>query len=141
MHDAPPSPHPTRTPRLLNQTGLLIAGDLTAFIVFVWMGRSSHALATGLEALSATVSTAAPFMLGWLLVAPWLGAFDAPRLTTVRAMAGRTALAWLVAWPVSLAVRALALQRGVPLSFALVTGAVILLLLVGWRSVFALLRR
>lgn len=118
---------------------LLVVGDLLAFVVFAWLGRRSHAEAAGLDALAETLGTAAPFIAGWFIVSPIAGAFRAGLAPT--RMAGRTVLGWLLAWPVALVLRALALQRGIPLTFALITGATNLVLLVGWRTAFAWLWR
>lgn len=115
----------------------LIVGDTVVFLLFAWLGRSSHAEAAGLDAAGETVATAAPFILGWFLVAPWFGAFRAKTLEQPGRILARTGLAWLVAGPVGLLLRALFLQRGIPPSFALVTLAVNAVLLLGWRGAFA----
>lgn len=122
-------------------TALLVSGDIIAFIVFATLGRGSHGEATGLSAPIETLGTAAPFIAGWLLVAPWLGVYGAAARRSPAAMAGRTALAWLLAWPVALGLRALFEQRGIPLSFAIVAGSVNLILLVGWRTLLTVMMR
>lgn len=125
----------------------LVAGDLLAFLVFAAIGRRSHGAAAGLDALLAVAWTAAPFMLGWFAVAPFSGALrwglPAPakvapsRGALVAALTRRTALTWLLALPLGLLLRAIFLQRGIPLSFAIVTFATNLVILCGWRAVFA----
>lgn len=122
------------------QRAVLVVGDVVAFIVFAWIGRRSHAESVGLDGLVETVETAAPFIAGWFLVSPLLGAFRAEMAPGV--MARRTALAWLPALPVALVLRALALGRASPAIFAVITGVTNLVLLVGWRTAFAwVLRR
>jgi hypothetical protein len=123
------------------QLALLVAGDTLAFLVFATLGRRSHGQEAGLEALLATLGTAAPFVLGWLLVAPFVGAYRSTLWGRPAPMARRTALAWLGAWPLGLVLRALIVQRPIPLSFALVVGITNTLLLLGWRVVLALLTR
>ncbi|NJL05703.1 MAG: DUF3054 domain-containing protein [Chloroflexaceae bacterium] len=125
---------------------LLIGGDLLAFTLFAIIGRRSHSEAAGLMAWFEVLKTAAPFMLGWFLVAPWLGAFRARDYQagadpSVAGVAQRTALAWLVAAPLALLLRAILLQRGIPFSFALITFITNLTFLVAWRSLFAWLWR
>lgn len=125
---------------------LLIGGDLLAFTLFAIIGRRSHSEAAGLMAWLEVLKTAAPFMAGWFLVAPWLGAFrardyQAGAATSVAGVAQRTALAWLVAAPLALLLRAILLQRGIPFSFALITFSTNLTFLVAWRSLFAWLGR
>ncbi|MEN9938645.1 MAG: hypothetical protein RLZZ387_5224 [Chloroflexota bacterium] len=122
----------------LGRTAGLVAGDVAAFLVFSAVGRSSHGAAAGLDALLQVAGTAAPFAVGWFLVAPFVGVFGPAAVSGVRPMVARTALAWLLAWPIGLALRALLLQRSVPLSFALVTLVTVLVILVVWRGVFAL---
>ena len=58
------------------------------------------------------VVVAAPFVVAWLVVAFFAGVYRSSSL-------GRVVLAWLVAWPIALALRA-ATGRGVPVSFDLV---------------------
>jgi hypothetical protein len=121
---------------------VLVVGDIVSFLAFAALGRSSHGEAAGLGAFLEVVKTAAPFLLGWFLAAPFLGAYrlaekpGAPLLRVVP-FARRTALAWLAAWPLGLALRALFLWRGIPVSFALVTFITNIIFLVGWRSLFA----
>src|SRR5262249_54183127 len=100
------------------------------FLVFAWIGRESHG--EGGE-LNTVVIVAAPFVVAWLATAWWAGVYRSPSL-------GRTALAWLVAWPLALALRALT-GRGVPVSFDLVALVVNGVLLVGWRAAVSRLRR
>jgi hypothetical protein len=119
------------------RTAWLIGGDLIVFIVFAIIGRRSHGSAAGLAAFAEVLATAAPFALGWLLVAPWLGAYrpdvtNQP-LTTLRT----TALAWALALPVGGALRALAIGRISPPSFYIVTFLALLVLLGLWRVGFA----
>ncbi|MCU0491652.1 MAG: DUF3054 domain-containing protein [Chloroflexaceae bacterium] len=125
--------------RLNRNTALLIVGDIIAFLVFAAIGRRSHGEAAGFDALVAVFTTAAPFLLGWFAVAPWLGAFKTGDGTTtnVGRMVGRTALAWLAALPVGLLLRALFLWREIPLSFAIVTLLTNAAILCGWRAAFA----
>ncbi len=125
---------------------LLVGGDLLAFTLFAIIGRRSHSEAAGLTAWFEVLKTAAPFMAGWFLVAPWLVAFrardyQAGATTSVGDVAKRTALAWLVAAPLALLLRAILLQRGIPFSFALITFITNLTLLVVWRTLFAWLWR
>lgn len=130
----------------------LVLGDILAFLIFADLGRRSHGAAAGLTALSEVIKTAAPFLLGWFAVAPWFKAYrdERPPISDrqennmlfrrgpyVRMMLQRTTLAWLVAWPIGLLLRALFLWRGIPVSFALVTFISTLLILGGWRAGFA----
>lgn len=115
----------------------LLIGDVITFLVFAAIGRSSHSEAAGLNALPQVAYTAAPFLAGWLIVAPLVGAFR--RDTTSQVVPGllRATLAWLAAWPLGLVFRAFLLQRGIPPSFAVVVLITNTVLLSGWRAAFA----
>jgi hypothetical protein len=129
-------------PPSLAQRGvpLLVAGDTLAFLLFAAIGRLSHGQASGLDTLLHVAGTATPFAAGWFAVAPFLGAFRPALVARPGPFLARTALAWLVAWPLGLLLRAIVLQRAIPLSFALVTFASVLVILAGWRALFALAR-
>ncbi len=119
------------------RVGLLAVGDIAVFMLFAAIGRASHSEAAGFSAIAEVAQTAAPFALGWFVVAPWLGAFNADVTAYPRRMLGRTALAWLLALPVGLIVRALIIGRGSPFSFAIVTFITALLMLLCWRGAYA----
>ena len=84
-----------------------------------------------------TPEPAAPFAIGWFAVAPFVGALRNAALGSPRAMLARTALAWLLAWPVGLGLRALIRQTSIPISFAIVTLITNMVILLGWRGIFA----
>ncbi|MCC6237194.1 MAG: DUF3054 domain-containing protein [Dehalococcoidia bacterium] len=117
---------------------LLLAGDALVLLAFAVTGRRTHDEAVGLAAALAVVTTAAPFLAGWLL------ASGVPRLRTVvprdaRALVVEAAQMWAIAFPVAVLVRAAILGRFSPLSFYLVAFSAALAMLVVWRLVFALL--
>jgi hypothetical protein len=85
--------------------------------------------------------TAAPFIIGWLVTSPWLGAFRLDATSTPIKMVRTTALAWCAAVVVGALVRALFIGRFSPFSFYIVTFIAALVILAGWRTVFAWLTR
>jgi hypothetical protein len=121
---------------------VLVVGDIISFLIFAALGRSSHSETTQFMEVA---GVAAPFVVGWFAMAPLLGAYRLPGPRPAEgagrvlpaSFVARTALAWLVAWPLGLLLRGLLLQRGIPLTFALITGVTNLLLLCGWRGIFA----
>jgi hypothetical protein len=128
---------PERTRRLFTLVALL--GDAALFVVFSALGRSEHSETRG---FSEILYTASPFIAGWLLVAIARGAFRLDVSGKPARVARSTALTWLYAWPVGLALRALVQHRGIPVSFDLVALVVNACFLIGWRSAFqAVLRR
>jgi hypothetical protein len=116
---------------------LLVAGDSAAFLTFAAIGRSSHGEAAGLDAFLAVVGTAAPFLLGWLLVAPWLGAFRERAIATPALMLRTTLIAWAATLPFGLMLRAAMIGRLSPISFAVVTFIAVTVILGGWRLAYA----
>jgi hypothetical protein len=113
---------------------VLALGDTLVFLIFAWIGRSSHREPVGAVALPAVAGTAAPFLVAWFLVAPFMGAYRPAPGTSRRTMLGRTALTWMIAGPLGLVLRAAILRRGIPLSFALITLLTNLTLLLAWRG-------
>ena len=113
---------------------LLIIGDAIIFIIFAAIGRRSHDEAAGISSLLQVIVTALPFAAGWFIVSPFVGAYRRGLEIKPRAMAGRTALAWLVSWPVAMALRGIFVDHGVPpLSFAIITLISNTILLLVWR--------
>jgi len=118
---------------------ILVIGDLLCFLIFVALGRRSHGEASGFAAIPQIIVTALPFIAGWFLVSPFVGAFRHKIMAQPKAMVIRTALAWLLAWPVAMVLRGIFVDRGVPpLSFALIVLVFNMLLLLIWRWPFAL---
>ncbi len=121
----------------------LVFGDALVFFIFAWLGRNTHAEASGLAAISQVALTALPFALAWFLVAPFVGVYRRVLETRPRAMAIRTLRAWLLAWPVAMGLRWLFVDRTRNLTFtqfltfALVALLTNLLLLLIWRWPYA----
>lgn len=121
------------------RVAILIAGDLVAFNIVTSIGLLSHGELTGLDALGQVAIVAAPFALGWFLIAPFFGAFRADIAGQPRRILPRAALAWLIALPIGLLLWALLRQKQIQPSFAVVTFITNLIVLLGWRGAFALL--
>ena len=118
---------------------LLVIGDILCFLIFVALGRNSHGEASGFGAIPQIIVTALPFLAGWFLVSPFVGAFRHKIMAQPKAMVIRTALSWLLAWPVAMLLRGIFVDHGVPpLSFALIVLVFNMLLLLVWRWPFAL---
>lgn len=123
---------------------VLVAGDVASFLVFASAGRTSHheVGASSLANLLDSVATAVPFMLGWFLVSPFVGAFRRSRTIGLKKMFARTELAWLCSYPAALILRVLiAPDHQMPLTFAIVIFISNAIFLGLWRSAFALVER
>lgn len=120
------------------RTVALVGGDVVALMVFAAIGRGSHGEAAGLGAIGEVAQTAAPFIIGWLIATPWLGAFRPASTDTPVKMLRTTALSWCAAVVAGSLVRALFIGRFSPFSFYIVTFIAALLIMCGWRGAFAL---
>jgi len=123
----------------LRRTGALIAGDLVAFHVVTAIGLLSHGELTGLGTLGEVVLIATPFAAGWFAIAPFLGAYRSEVVAQPRRALPRVALAWLIALPIGLFLWSIVRQKTIQPAFAVVTFITNLVVLLGWRGVFALL--
>lgn len=121
----------------LEQRWVVMVGDFITILLFAALGRASHAKALSFPDI---VMTASPFVLGWFVAAPLLGAyrpmaFDSPR-QSIRA----TFLAWAAGIPLGLLLRAWLFKENVPLSFAIVTLMTTFVMLGIWRLLFLRIR-
>ncbi|MBX7237333.1 MAG: DUF3054 domain-containing protein [Caldilineales bacterium] len=115
---------------------LLPLGDALTILLFAVLGRQSHNEAA--SNIAAAFKVAAPFIIGWLFIAPWLGALRPPAWASLRSAAAVVLKAFVPAYVAGSLLRALSLGRFSPPAFYLVTAAVILALLLGWRWVYTL---
>ncbi len=117
----------------------LVTGDLLCFLVFAALGSNTHGEVTGLASIPHIIVTALPFAAGWFLVSPFVGAFRRDIVARPRTMAIRTAVAWLISWPVTLILRGIFVDHGIPpLTFDIVVLLFNLVILEVWRWPFAL---
>ena len=118
---------------------ILIAalGDLAVFALFVFAGRVEH----GIVQEAAFWRTALPFAVVWFALSPWIGAFRASTLTSVRASAWRIPLIWLLCGVIAVVLRVWLTDRTFQLTFALVAIGVQAVLLLGWRVTLSLVSR
>jgi hypothetical protein len=140
--NTPVKENKVRRPKELSYTQaviMLVIGDLICFLIFSALGRNQHREPSGFTAILQIILTALPFAAGWFLVSPFVGAFRHKILAKPGAMVIRTALAWLLAWPVAMLLRRIFVDHGIPpLSFAIIVLLFNMLLLLIWRWLFAL---
>ena len=116
----------------------LAMGDALVFLIFSFLGRRSHSESVGPDAALQIVLTALPFAAGWFLVSPFMGAFRRGLERQPRAMAIRTALAWVPSCLAGLALRGIFVDHAIPpATFAGITFVFNLGLLELWRWPFA----
>ncbi|MBI1882160.1 MAG: DUF3054 domain-containing protein [Chloroflexi bacterium] len=124
----------TRT-NSFNRLALLIGGDLLVLLFFSWVGRSSHSL-PGAD-IVAGLTTAAPFVISWFVLAPWFGLFRADVSQTWQKFVPRILGVWLIGGPLAGLLRALLLGRPIPAGiipiFVVITMVVASLFMLIWR--------
>ncbi|HEY5639624.1 MAG TPA: DUF3054 domain-containing protein [Dehalococcoidia bacterium] len=114
------------------QRGLLVIGDVAAFVAFGLIGLASHEDAvTGTTFARAIV----PFPVAWLLIAPFFGAFSA-RAAEGRYPVANVLMIWAAAGVAAMCGRALVFDRELFTAFFAIgiTGAG--LFLAGWRAMY-----
>jgi Protein of unknown function (DUF3054) len=120
----------------------LIIGDALVFLIFALIGRRSHGEAAGFNTVVQIVVTALPFLAGWFIVSPFLGAFRKGLETRPLEMAKKTLLAWICAWPVAMILRGIFVDHAIPpWTFWLVALLANTILLLLWRVPVAFLGR
>jgi drug/metabolite transporter (DMT)-like permease len=110
-----------------------MAADVVAVLVFAVAGRNAHDESSG---AGTVVTIAAPFLIGLLVgwIVSWRAGYEpaAPRTGLV---------VWVATVVVGLALRRTVWDRGVALSFVIVTALVLGALLVGWRALWVFAHR
>lgn len=115
----------------------LVGGDFVAIVMFVVIGRASHAMS--LLDVPGMLFVAAPFLIGWFVVAPWFGLYRVEIVAHRMQTLWRVSVAWLIGGGMGLVLRAFFLERSLtdptsyPLTFTLITLATVLMLLLIWR--------
>ena len=122
---------------LSSLTAALAGVDVLLLLTFVVLGEFSHFGVTAL-AFARTPGTAAPFLLGWVLLAPLAGVYAPAARRSARAAAVRTTAAWVGTVAVAQSLRATAAFPGdfAP-AFVVVSLLVGLVLLLPWRVLVA----
>lgn len=119
----------------------MIAGDALVFLFFAVQGRATHQMSLGDSPIVTALAVAAPFAMSWFVVAALIGAFRPEVMPRPGQMLARTIVAWLIAGPIGLVVRAAVLRREIALPFAVATLGIVAALLLGWRLAFSLTLR
>lgn len=128
--------------RLDASTWPIAIGDLVALLAFLLVGTLQHSTLEQLQAdLTIYLFAAGPFVLGWIVCAPLVGAYSPGGGSAPNSSIPLAIRSWIPAVLVGLVVRAFAVPgRGAEITFAvvmLVGGAVVL---AGWRLLYFKLR-
>ncbi len=112
----------------------LVLGDALALLLFVLIGRRSHALLVADPI--ALALTAGPFLVGWFAVSPWFGLFRADVSRNWRRLLLRLPVASVVGGALALVLRAWLRGQavsGIPVSFVVAGLGFSTLFLLVWR--------
>ncbi|KKF39111.1 hypothetical protein FK85_31165 [Halorubrum saccharovorum] len=119
----------------------LAIGDLIALIVLLTVGTLNHVT---VEFLSANplylLGVYAPFLIGWALVAPLIGAYSAGAVETAKSSVPLVIRSWIPAAVVGLALRHFVFRGSAALTFAVVMLVLGSIALGGWRALYFKLR-
>jgi Flp pilus assembly pilin Flp len=114
-------------------TGGVALGDLVAIPRCVVVGQYQHGGAP-LARPAGVFEAAAPFYVAWIAVALVAGLYTLDATVSPRRAVSWSIPTWIVAVPISLAIRAVALPGNASLVFAAVSTLFGGLLVVGWRT-------
>ncbi len=117
---------------------ILYLGDVFFILLFALVGRQSHNMPAGVAAFAAIFNTAAPFIIGWLVVAPWFGAYQPEAWQNAKNAILTVLKAIIPALIAGILLHALFEGGFSPFVFYLVAGAFILVMLVIWRLIYTL---
>jgi len=118
----------------------LSVGDLLVIVAFIYAGTLRHGTVpfppTSVAAVGALLGVAAPFLLGWVVAAPLIGAYSAGAAESAKASVPLAVRSWIPAAVVGLALRATPyVDGGVAAAFAVVMVVVGSVSLGLWRFV------
>ncbi|AXG07800.1 DUF3054 domain-containing protein [Haloplanus rubicundus] len=128
--------------RLDGRAAPLAIGDLfVVALLFSWGTIHHNGLAFVASNPGYLAGTIAPFVIGWVIAAPLLGAYSPGAAESAKAAVPLALRSWLLADAIALGLRATPFVRGgVQLSFVLISLGVGFVGLALWRTLFFKLR-
>ncbi|WP_435129299.1 DUF3054 domain-containing protein [Halobaculum sp. D14] len=123
----------------------LAVGDLLVIVAFIYVGTVTHGETSfppaGAQTVGTVLAVAAPFLVGWVVCAPLIGAYSAGAAESPKASVPLAVRSWIPAAVVGLALRATPwVGGGVAVTFAVVMLVVGSVSLGVWRFVAGQLR-
>ncbi len=113
---------------------LLMLGDVVIFMFFAFTGRETHAPGDTHLIVNA-LPTLLTFLIVWFAIAAVGRVYRSVVMTNLRAALVRTLVAWIIAAPIAIVIRALILQRtAIPWQFVAVTMGLVGSLLLIWHG-------
>lgn len=113
---------------------ILIGGDIVIFMFFAFTGRETHAPGDANLIVNA-LPTLLTFLIVWLTIAALGRVYRSSVSANPRSAVLRTLIAWLIAAPIAIVIRAIILSRtAIPAIFVLVTMGLVGTLLLLWHG-------
>jgi len=126
---------PSRSQPLL--TGITFLGDLFLLLVFTGIGIYTHGGLPWAIPMH-TIETLAPFLIAWVLIAPFIGLYSRETMMDYKSTAIRLTVGWIAVSFLGGAIRATDyFLGGAPLDFIAVNIIFGLLFLLPWRFAIA----
>ena len=114
---------------------LLALGDVAALVAFASVGRGNHG---GNVNLFGSLVTAAPFVVSWLAITPFLGAYNREATASKGGVPIKLLPGWVVAVPTALALRGALKEAVPPTPFIIVSMLATLGFTSAWRVLYIL---
>jgi hypothetical protein len=116
---------------------VLVIGDVVIFMFFAFTGRETHAPGDPNPIVNA-LPTLFPLLIVWLAIAALGGVYRSSVITNPRSALRRTLIAWIIAAPIAIVIRAIILSRtAIPWQFVAVTMGLVGTLLLLWHGGYA----
>ena len=113
---------------------LLLSGDVVIFMFFTFFGRETHASGDP-NLIANALPTLLTFLIVWLASAALGRVYRSGVITNPRAVLPRTLIAWVIAAPIAIVIRAILLSRPtIPWQFVAVTLGLVGTLLLLWHG-------
>ncbi|GAB3423362.1 DUF3054 domain-containing protein [Haloparvum alkalitolerans] len=115
----------------------LVVGDLIALMALLTVGVIQHRGVDGLAADPAYMLVVwPPFLIGWLLVAPLVGAYSPGAVEAAKSSIPLVVRSWIPAAAVGFLLRVYAFGDTAALPFVVVMFVLGTVVLAGWRAVY-----
>jgi hypothetical protein len=111
---------------------IALIGDIGVYFLATILGFLSHSGESDPSA-SRMAATFLPFLLGWILIAPWLGSYDPGKIVDLNSV-WRPALGALYSAPIGAFGRSVWLNSATLPLFVVIMGGVTAVLLILWRA-------
>ncbi len=113
---------------------ILVLGDIVIFMFFSFAGRETHAPGDTNLIINA-LPTLLTFLIVWLTIAALGRVYRSGVMTNPRSAVWRTLIAWIIAVPIAIVIRAILLSRtAIPWQFVVVTLGLVGTLLLVWHG-------